>query len=528
MSRRLQALLPLAVLAGACATPAPQRDPAGSGKSPALSMVAERGAAPAPKKEEPRELEVVRLDAPTHPWVAFRIQFRAGSADDPPGKEGLTALCADVMAQGGTRSLSSTELNARLFPWAAELGVQTDKELTTFVARAHADHLEPFSAILAEVVTAPRWDPKELERLRKSAVDDLTFRLRTGDDESLGKEALQAFLFRGHPYGHYSGGTVQGLGAATVDECKAHVARVFNRRRLTIGLAGRVDDALVARLTTALAVLPDGDAPAAIPELHPPASRLLVVDKAAGTAAAISAGLPLAVERDDPDFFPLWLGISAFGEHRQMGGRLFDDLRGKRGLNYGDYAYAEHFAQEGWGTLPLTNVARTRQYFSIWIRPVEPKNRLFATRAMLWELDRLVKDGLTETEVSRARGFLKGYTLLFDQTDSRRLGYALDERFYGAPGHLQRFRAALDGLSAAEVNAALKRHLDPARLHLVVVTPDGAGFVEAVKSGAPTPITYASPKPAGLLAEDEVIARFPFGVKPEEIELVKPEQLFER
>ena len=46
------------------------------------------------------------------------------------------------------------------------------------------------------------------------------------------------------------------------------------------------------------------------------------------------------------------------------------DLRGKRGLNYGDYSYIEDFIQEGMSTFPVPNNPRRQQYFSIWIRPV--------------------------------------------------------------------------------------------------------------------------------------------------------------
>jgi hypothetical protein len=50
--------------------------------------------------------------------------------DDPRGREGITALAALVMAAGGTEQLSSAELLKTLFPMAADLDVQVDKEMT--------------------------------------------------------------------------------------------------------------------------------------------------------------------------------------------------------------------------------------------------------------------------------------------------------------------------------------------------------------------------------------------------------------
>ena len=41
------------------------------------------------------------LPSPSSPLVAFRIQFRCGAINDPPGREGLNALTAMTIAQGG-------------------------------------------------------------------------------------------------------------------------------------------------------------------------------------------------------------------------------------------------------------------------------------------------------------------------------------------------------------------------------------------------------------------------------------------
>ena len=56
-------------------------------------------------------------------------------------------------------------------------------------------------AILGDVVAHPRFDAAEFARLRDAAVNDVEKRLRQGDDENLGKEALAELMFRGHAYG---------------------------------------------------------------------------------------------------------------------------------------------------------------------------------------------------------------------------------------------------------------------------------------------------------------------------------------
>jgi zinc protease len=490
-----------------------------------LALVLGAGA-PARAQEEPTVTNVKLLPVPGHDVVTFRLMFLAGSIHDPKGQEGLTALTARLMVRGGTQALTAAELNQALFPMAAELDVQVDKELTVIVARVHRDHLAPFMRLLADVVTRPRLDPAELERLRREALAEIEQRLRSSDDEGLGKAALEALLYEGHPYGHPVVGTVAGLKRITLADVKAHAARVFTQDHLIVGLAGKVDLPLARLVKIKLNGLPkEGTKPLDVPPPKPSRVKVLIVEKPA-EATAISLGYPYELRRGHRDFYPMMLGVSAFGEHRQMGGRLFEELRAKRGLNYGDYAYAEAFTQEGGSTYGLTNVPRRLQQLSIWIRPVEHKNGLFALRAALYETAKLQKSGLTAAEIDKQKGFLEGYTRLWELTDSRRLGYALDEIFYGPRNHLGAFRAAMARMTPAEVNAVLRKYVRPEQLKIAIVTSNGQALRQALLAGAPSPAHYASPKPADVLAEDKQIAAFPLGLKPDEIKVVKASELF--
>ena len=149
-------------------------------------------------------------------------------------------------------------------------------------------------------------------------------------------------------------------------------------------------------------------------------------------------------------------------------------IREHRGLNYGDYSYIEAFPEGGHRTMPPVNVPRREQLFEIWIRTLPNDKAVFALRAALRELQSLVDHGLTEQQFELTRGFLKKYSLHFAETTSARLGYAVDDRFYGidGEGHLARFRKMMDELTLDDVNGAIKRHLQTANLKIAIVTGD--------------------------------------------------------
>ena len=132
------------------------------------------------------------------------------------------------------------------------------------------------------------------------------------------------------------------------------------------------------------------------------------------------------------------------GQHRMSGGLLYDEMREKRGLNYGDYAYAEYFPQGMYLMEPNPNLARHSQIYQLWIRPVEPATAKFALRLALYELEKLRKDGITEEEFQRTRDFLSKYVNVLTRTKRAELGYAIDSIWYGM-GNYNRAHAQRTG-----------------------------------------------------------------------------------
>jgi zinc protease len=478
----------------------------------------------------PMPARVVTLPSPSSPLVALRVVVRVGSQDDPEGKAGLAALTAAMVAQGGTRDLRYEEVLRRFYPMAAALSGDCRKEVTVFAGDVHRDNLAAYAQLLTEMIVTPRFDPADFERLRTEAIDFLTKVLRGGDDEELGKAALGLELYPpGHPYGHVEAGTVAGLNAITLDDVKA-----FHRARYTLGatelgVAGGASRDFVRAFPLGFLGLEGRTVPPpALPApARPEGLEVVLVEKPSADATAISMGFPLGITRKDDDFYALALANSYLGEHRTFNGKLMQDLRGKRGLNYGDYSYIEDFIQDGFGTFPVPNNPRRQQAFTIWVRPVPHDKAAFALRAALWELDRLVKDGIAPADFEATRSFLLNYSKLWVQTLSRRLGYAMDGAFYGRSDLVTELAERLPKLTADDVNAAVRKHLAAPGMRVVVVTPDAKALAKALQSGEPTPIAYdTAGTPEDVLAEDRVIERFPLGGV--RVRIVPVAELFEK
>jgi len=461
------------------------------------------------------------------PLVTFRFVFLTGSASDPAGKEGAAALTVAMMAEAGTRDMTYKQIVDALFPMAASVSRQVDKEMITFSGTTHVDNLQAYYKIFRDMLLSPGWRKEDFERLRDDAVNYLKVTLRGNNDEELGKEVLYTRIYAGHPYGHENTGTIASLQKMTIADLQAFYRANFTRSNLIIGLAGGYPDSFPKQVVSDFSKLPAGPPKAVrLPEPRPPKGvRVTIVEKDT-RSVAYSIGFPISVKRGDPDYPALLVAQSYLGQHRMSGGLLFERMRQARGLNYGDYAYIEYFPRGMFQFEPDPNLARRQQIFQIWIRPVEPANAHFALRLALYQLDKFIKEGISEEDFERTRTFLTKYVNLLMKTKNAELGYAIDSRFYGIGDYATYVKTSLAKLTREDVNRAIRKHLRTTDLDIVAVAKDAAGLKKQLVSGEPSPVTYVSPKPKEILEEDKIVERWKIDVRPEAVTIIPVEQVF--
>lgn len=352
--------------------------------------------------------------------------------------------------------------------------------------------------------------------------------LRADNEEELGKERLQQNLFAGTPYGHTTLGSVAGIEAITPDDVRAFWKSAHTRANLTVGINGDAPDELVARLKAELGKLPAGPTlppPYGVAAKRPRGIEVEIIQKET-RATAISFGHPIEVTRSHPDFAAFHLARTWLGEHRSSTSHLYQRIREKRGMNYGDYAYVEAFPGGMFTMLPNPGVPRRSQIFEVWIRPVVPVNAHMALRIAIWELDKLTRDGMTQADFEATREYLMKNVFVMTATQNQQLGYALDSKWYGIPEYTAFMREKLGKLTLADVNAAIRKHLSSKDLSVVIVTKDAKGLADKLVADELSPITYDAPKDAKLLDEDKVIGALKLGIKPENVKITPVDEVF--
>lgn len=252
--------------------------------------------------------------------------------------EGGTAGLADVWAatvERGAGRREAVDFAAAAETLGGRLSAWTWRNSSGMTASFPAGDLSEGIELLADMLLAPRFDVEEVERAQAELEEA---RLAASDAPAeLAIDLCWQSLFPGHPWGRPSMGTAAGLRRSTPGRLRAYHRRVMCGRNLSIALAGAVEPRALRRLDRVLAALPEG-APFLPRPAHPPAAfsrerrRRVPRQQAWAVLAFPGAGW------GEPDAAALSLAEGVLGG---QSGRLFLDLREKRGLAYDVAASAE-------------------------------------------------------------------------------------------------------------------------------------------------------------------------------------------
>jgi zinc protease len=196
------------------------------------------------------------------------------------------------------------------------------------------------------------------------------------------------------------------------------------------------------------------------PPADVPGSRQIIntPDKANAT---YSAGLNLAMRDDDPDYPALVIGNYILGAGT-LASRLGVRIRQQEGLSYGVSSAFSASSQDKRATFSITAICN-------------PQNMARLEVCVQEELARILKDGITADELAKARqGYLESLKVS-RSSDTAISGSLANYRYLGRTMAWQTdYEKKINALTPESVNAALRRHLDPKKL-VVVVAGDLAG-----------------------------------------------------
>jgi zinc protease len=388
------------------------------------------------------------------PLIHLELAARSGSAADPRGNEGLINLAAEL-ARRGAAGRSREQLDEALDALGARLEVVVDPDSVRLVGEVLARNLEPYLALLADVVLRPDFSAAEFARTRRELLAQLD-EIRN-DDRALCARFFERRLYGDHPYGRAPEGTEKSLPRLTRAQAAERYRAAFAGKNLIFGVAGDVTpEDLLAKVTRAFAGLRPGN-PAPPPTLRQPLLpdgwRIQLVDKPDRQQTQIMVGHG-TISAGHPDFLPLTVAFAAFGG-RGMRSTLMDEVRTKRGLAYG--AYMGLVARRG------PSAARA------WVDTATVRT-VTTLKLVLRLYRRMMKEGIPPERVRFFQGFLAGAWAAEMDAPERRLAARVSAEIEGLPpDHVDSYADRIKALTPEQVAAAIKAHVRADNLAITLV-----------------------------------------------------------
>jgi zinc protease len=431
------------------------------------------GAAPAPptRAKLANGLNVIVVPTTRLPLVDFRLVARAGSVNDPAGKEGLASLTADLLTQGaGKRTAKQLADDIEFVGGSLSASPGTEQMVVTceVLKKDLALGLELFR----DVIVSPTFSKDDFDRKKEEALGQIAS--DKSEPSVIADNAMSRWFWPDSPLGHPPIGWESSVKSLTRDDVVKFHHGYLTPERSVLVIVGDVDAAaIVASLKTAFAQWkPAGPAPTTDP--YGPAAAIQgrtvrIVNKPEATQTQIRMMCP-SVPRNHPDWYALQVANTICGAG--FTSRLVNSIRVEQGLTY---SISSQFQQRrAAGAFRISTFTRNDQLRK-------------CVDATLAEVKKLVDGGPTDAEFDKARNYLKGQYPLGLQAPDDLAGEIANVEFFNLPqDFIATYPEKIGAVTMADVKRVLKTYFCTEDLKILVVSNgetaklalDGVGALE--------------------------------------------------
>ncbi|NIA71169.1 insulinase family protein [Pelagibius litoralis] len=414
----------------------------------------------------PGGIEAWLVEDHSNPIIALELAFRGGASLDPATKPGLAYMVSTLIDEGAG-PLDSQSFQGALDDLSINLRFQAGLDGFNGSLSTLTENSGRAFELLRLALTAPRFDPEPVERIRSQILSRLS--REAEDPDVIAGRTLRRLMFQEHPYARPTRGTEASIAAITSDDLHGFVRARFGRDELFVGVVGDITpEALKTVLDQTFLPLPVKAEPFSVAEAAVQSAGDLVVIEKNIPQSVVSLG-QAGIKRDDPDYY------AAYVVNHVLGGggfssRLVEEVREKRGLAYSVYSYLgplDHGALVGGGV--ATQNERVGESLDL-------------IRA---EWARMADEGPSAEELEQAKRFLTGsFPLRFSSSGNiagMLVGMQLEDL---GIDYLDKRNSFIEAVDLAMAQRVAKRLYRPDDLTVVVV-------------GAPAGVTPTREAPAG-------------------------------
>jgi predicted Zn-dependent peptidase len=405
----------------------------------------------------PGGLRVVTEAMPGVRSASIGVWVGVGSRDESAPMSGASHFLEHLLFKG-TGERSALDISVALDEVGGEFNAFTAKEYTCFHARILDEDLPLAVDVLGDMITSSTLHDDDVEAEREVILDEIA--MHDDDPDDVVSNVYAEKAWGSSPLGRPIAGTVESIKALSRTSIRRYYRGRYVPANTVVAVAGNVDHGSVVRQVrrafSRSGFLGDTSGRPAPVRRSDRARRTAsgeVVVPRSFEQVNLLLGVNGLVRTDDRRYA---LGVLNAALGGGTSSRLFQEVREHRGLAYSVYSYASHYADAG--TFAV----------AVGCLPSKVGDVLSVVRD---ELDHLGKNGITEEELRRGKGQLRGgMVLALEDSGSRMSRIAKAELLYDELPSIDEVLRRVEQVTLEDVNA-LSRKLFRQGQTLAVVGP---------------------------------------------------------
>ena len=397
--------------------------------------------------------------------LAMRAVWTGGLRNEDERSNGINNLLAGLVTRG-TKSHPGDGVVNEVEAMAGAMGGFSGKNSFGLRAELLGKHWERGLELMADCMLNPEFVEPELEKERRQVLEEI----RTQAD-NVSSEAFRLFhrtLYPTHPYRLDLSGSKESVTRLKRQDLLSYFQRNAAPSQMTLALVGDVDpDAVVKKAELLFPASLRAGKLAALkpPVLDAPPSKVIELTRFKNKQQAHIVYGFSGTTVADPDRFPLEVLSTILSG---QGGRLFLELRDKKGLAYRVSAFSVEGVDPG--------------YFAVYIA-TSPENIDVAIAGIKEELHKVCSQNIPRDELERSKRYLVGAHEISLQ---RRAALASSLSFHHCYGmgwdEYRRYAPGIMSISSADVRRVAEKYLRPERSILAVIRPELSASASAPRA----------------------------------------------
>jgi len=394
---------------------------------------------------------------PNLPAVALAGVVKAGSRTESDAEAGVATLMSRLLTEG-TKTRSALEIATAIESVGGSLTASAGYESSVVTATVLKKDFDLALDLARDVLMNPAFAQDRVARERDRQLAEI----RSAQDrpQTVASWTFNELVFAGHPRHRPPIGYAETVGKLTRDTLLRFHERHFAPTNTVLAVVGDINLEETARKVEAAfaAWTPKSIEPPQLPALRRQSQRVAKYVPMEKEQVNVYLG-HLGIDRANPDYYALQVLDTILGGGPGFTSRIPGHLRDEQGLAYSTFS-------------DITGSADLDPGRFIAYIGASPENLDQALAGIVKEIETIVAEPVTETELADAQAYLTGSFVFEFETNAEIARFLLDAELYQLGfDYIVTYPEKIRAVRVADVQRVARRYLDPKNYTVVVVGP---------------------------------------------------------